>query len=214
VPIEDDIGMIEGKLNTLRLDYDQYFIGNRPREPVMARAEVQKLFTYYSQMPIQNTAMRFKFNSLTSRFFALKRQWDETLRKIEEGTYKRHLFKADLHERERMERERRRAGSKHAGPGAAESAPAAAPNDATPAEPDLFESYREAMRSTGQDVATLTREKLQKAIAKQESALRSQLGCESVKFRVVVEDGKARLKATPVGGAKAGGAKAGAAKPG
>jgi len=211
VPIEDDIGMIEGKLNTLRLDYDQYFIGNRPREPVMARAEVQKLFTYYSQMPIQNTAMRFKFNSLTSRFFALKRQWDETLRKIEEGTYKRHLFKADLHERERMERERRRAGSKHASAAAAvedakaaAAAPAIAPEKAAPAEPDLFESYREAMRSTGQDVASLTREKLQKAIAKQESALRSQLGCETVKFRVVVEDGKARLKATPVGGSKGG----------
>jgi len=205
VPIDDDIGMIEGKLNTLRLDYDQYFIGNRPREPVMARAEVQKLFTYYSQIPIQNTAMRFKFNSLTSRFFALKRQWDETLRKIEEGTYKRHLFKADLHERERMERERRRAGSK--GTSAEVAAPAAAAKPAAvaavPAEVDLFESYREAMRSTGQDVAALTREKLQKAIAKQESALRAQLGCESVRFRVVVEDGKARLKATPVGGTKA-----------
>jgi len=203
VALDEEIGMIEGKLNTLRLDYDQYFIGNRPREPVMARAEVQKLFTFYSQMPIQNTALRFKFNSLTSRFFALKRQWDETLRKIEEGTYKRHLFKADLHERERMERDRRRAGSMRGAAAPAPTAPASA--TAPPgAEPDLFESYRDAMKNTGQDVSSLTRDKLEKAIAKQESALRAQLGCESVKFRVVVEDGKARLKATPVGGAKGG----------
>lgn len=203
--LDDDIGMIEGKLNTLRLDYDQYFIGNRPREPVMARAEVQKLFTVYSQMPIQNTALRFKFNSLTSRFFALKRQWDETLRKIEDGTYKRHLFKADLHARERMEREKRRARTMPgATSGAAESAAEAPPLPSGPAagEPDLFESYRNAMQSTGQDVSTLTREKLEQALAKQERALRAQLGCKSVRFRVVVEDGKARLKATPVGDAK------------
>lgn len=204
VALDDEIGMIESKLNTLRLDYDQYFIGNRPREPVMARAEVQKLFTFYSQMPIQNTALRFKFNSLTSRFFALKRQWDETLRKIEEGTYKRHLFKADLHERERRERDRKRAHetatAAPAAPEAATAAPAA--GTATATEPDLFESYRDAMKSTGQDVSSLTRERLAKAIAKQETALRAQLGCDSVRFRVVVEEGKARLKATPVGGPK------------
>ncbi|HVP28954.1 MAG TPA: MXAN_5187 C-terminal domain-containing protein [Myxococcota bacterium] len=200
--IEEEIGLIEGKLNTLRLDYDQYFLGNRPREPVMLRNEVQKMFTVYSQMPIQNTALRFKFNSLTSRFFALKRQWDETLRKIEEGTYKRHLFKADLHERQRMERDPRRAARQLATTGVA--ADAEAPSAAAAVEPDLFESYRDALRSTGQDVSSLTREKLAKALAKQEAALRAQHGCEAVKFRVVVEAGKARLKATPFNPPKTG----------
>ena len=30
-----------------------------------------------------------------------KRTWDDTLRKIDNGTYTRHIFKANLHERER-----------------------------------------------------------------------------------------------------------------
>jgi hypothetical protein len=36
---------------------------------------------------------------------------------------------------------------------------------------------------------------LQKAIAKQEAALQKKFGCERVDFKVVVKDGKVRLKA-------------------
>ena len=36
------------------------------------------------------------FTSICSRYQAFRRQWDETLRKIEAGTYERHRFKAKL----------------------------------------------------------------------------------------------------------------------
>ena len=35
-------------------------------------------------------------------------------------------------------------------------------------------------------------------IAKQRDAIRAKTGCDAVRFRVVVENGKAKLKATPV----------------
>ena len=101
VPLEEDFKVLETKLLQLKLDYDQYFLGSRPREPVMLRGEVQKLIAMYSNQAIQNTAMRFKFGSICSRYQAFKRQWTEVLRQIEAGTYSRHRFKADLHERER-----------------------------------------------------------------------------------------------------------------
>ena len=51
------------------------------------------------------------------------------------------------------------------------------------------------MLATGQSTSGLTAAKLQKAIAKQEAALKKKLGCERVNFKVVVQGGKVRLKA-------------------
>ena len=99
---DEDLRELDRKVKQLKLDYERYFLGTRPREPVLQRSEVDKLIVIYSNTPIQNTALRFKFNSICSRYQALKRQWTETLRKIEQGTYERHRFKADLHERARL----------------------------------------------------------------------------------------------------------------
>ena len=180
MPLEEDFKILENKLLQLKLDYDQYFLGSRPREPVMLRGEVQKLIALYSNQAIQNTAMRFKFGSICSRYQALKRQWTEVLRQIEAGTYSRHRFKAELHERER-----------HAKGKQPPAAPAAGkPGDA------LFHAYVEACRSCGQDVKGLTPAKLESILTKQREQLRSRFGDAAVSFRVAIEDGKAKLKAS------------------
>jgi hypothetical protein len=188
VAFEDDLQVLETKLKQLKLDYEQYFLGTRPREPAPGRSEVQKLFTIYQNTPIQNTALRFRFNSLCARFFALRRQWDQVLRQIEEGTYSRHVFKANLHDRHR---------SGKAAPAAAPPPPNA---DVTPNFNGVYEEYLAACRNTGEDTRSLTRERMDKVLTGQADAIRKQYGCEDVRFRVVVEGGKARLKATPVGG--------------
>jgi hypothetical protein len=51
------------------------------------------------------------------------------------------------------------------------------------------------MLATGQDTSGLTRAKLQAAISKQEAALKKKFGCDRVDFKVVVKDGRVRLKA-------------------
>ena len=189
--VAEDMVVLDNKIKQLKFEYDQFFIGSRPREPVLTRADVNKLVTRYSNTGIQNTALRFKFNTLCSRLFAMRRQWDETLRKIEAGTYERHIFKAKLHERER---------------GIAEALPAAANNptskrsadEITLGGTDLFDAYRTARASCGEDVSGVSRAKLDQLVAKQRAAIQQRYGCEEVRFRVVIEDGKAKLKATPV----------------
>lgn len=178
---EEELKILEVRLNQLKLDYDKYFLGTRPTEPVMPRAEVQKTIIRFSNTRITNTALRFKFNSLNGRYQAFKRQWDATLRQIEAGTYKRHVFKADLRDRERGVAPDAKNTRGSAGGGGQDS--------------DIFETYRDAMMATGQDASGLTRAKLQKAISKQESALKKKFGCEKVDFKVVVQGGKVRLKA-------------------
>ncbi len=183
---EEELKLLEIKLGQLKLEYEKYFLGSRPMEPAQLRSEVQKIVIKWSNTRITNTAQRFKFNSLNGRFQAFKRQWDLTLRQIEAGTYKRHLFKADLRDRERG-----LTGVDGATPGGARAGSGAARRD----EADLFETYRDAMLATGQSASGLTREKLERAIAKQEAAIKQKYGCERVDFKVVVSDGKVKLKA-------------------
>lgn len=144
----------------------------------MLRGEVDKLVVLFSNTPIQNTALRFRYNAICSRYQAHRRQWTETLRKIEAGTYARHRFKADLRERERHE------GEPQGG-----AAPARGG--------DIFDEYRDARLACGQGVDNLTREKLDAMLQKQKKSLRERFGADArFRFRVVVEEGKAKVKAS------------------
>lgn len=192
---DEELKLLEIKLNQLKLDYEKYFLGSRPTEPVQLRSEVQKTVIRFSNTRITNSAVRFKFNSLNGRYQAFKRQWDAVLRQIEAGTYKRHVFKANLHDRERGIDAGVPQGN--ATKPAVTTSPSGAPDGASPrgGAGDLFETYRAAMKSAGQDTNGLSRAKLEAALAKQEAALKKQLGCERVSFKVIVQDGKVKLKA-------------------
>jgi len=183
--LEEDLRALEQKLNALKLDYDRYFVGTRPREPVMARQEIQKTVSLWGNTPIQNTALRFKFNSIHSRYQAMKRQWDNVLRQMQAGTYQRDVFKADIREAgsatPKSGQRDRRESIVSAGAGAA-----------------LIDSYCEAARACGQNVEGLDAKKLQAVVDKQTRALKQKLGCTDIGFRVVVQQGKAKLKASPV----------------
>ncbi len=174
---EEELFELDRKLKTLKLDYEQYFLGNRPREPVVLRGDVEKTMIRISSAPIQNTALRFKYNSICSRYQAFKRQWNETLRQMENGTYARHRFKANL-----------RGGS---------SAPVAGAPPQPAEGDDLYNSYRDARLACGQGVKNLSPEKLDQMLRKQKGQLAAKYGDDAqFRFKVVVEDGRAKLKAS------------------
>jgi len=182
--IEEDLILLDARMKMLRNEYEQYFLGSRKREPQLLRGEVQKIITYYANVPIRNTGHRFKFNNLRARYFAFRRHWDHTQRKIEDGTYDRHRFQAALHERERGAPEPERE---------AQAAPAPAErNDLD----QLYSAWLDARKATGQPTAGLTREKLAAQLEQQAATIRQRFGAEDVRFRVVVEEGRAKLKAT------------------
>jgi len=162
---------------SLKLAYDQYFLGSRPREPIMDAEEVRKLVVVYANQAIKNTAMRFKFNSIVSRYQAFKRQWTDTLRKIENGTYSRHQFKAKLHER----------------PAEPRSEPVERPPQH---RSEVYEALVEARQACGQGVDGLTPAKLNEILDRQERELSKRYGDNQVRFKVVVENGKAKLTAS------------------
>jgi hypothetical protein len=184
--IEEDLLLLDHKMKQLKMEYEQYFIGTRKREPQQTRGDVQRIITFYANVPIKNTANRFKFNNVRARFFTFRSHWDLNVRKMEEGTYERDVFKANMRERQRNDRLDRSKGE------------SARNEDEKRSSGDLFEAYKTAREATGQGTAGLSPDKLEALIQKQEKAIRERYGVDQVKFRVVVEDGRAKLKAAPV----------------
>jgi hypothetical protein len=184
--IEEDLILLDARMKQLRNEYEQYFLGTRKREPQLLRGEVQKIVTFYANVPIRNTGHRFKFNNLRARYFAFRRHWDETQRKIEDGSYDRHRFQAELHERERGIPAEEKSERK---------TPAAKKGERTDLD-QLYGAWLEARKATGQPTAGLTREKLAAQLEQQAETIRKKFGTADVRFRVVVEDGKAKLKAS------------------
>src|SRR5215510_10778639 len=115
VSTPDDLDMLDIRLKQLKLEYEFYFLGTRKYPPRLLMNEVQRVVGFYANYSIRNTGQRFRFNSLRARYSSYKRHWEATLRKIEAGTYRGHMVKANLRDRVRAEADKRRGGRPAAG---------------------------------------------------------------------------------------------------
>lgn len=89
------IGELEERVDRLRALYEQYFLGFEKLEPSVPRKDVDRRFAILRKQQIRNTAMRFRFNVLTQKFNTYQMYWVRICRQIEEGTFKRHVRRAN-----------------------------------------------------------------------------------------------------------------------
>ncbi len=178
-PAEAKIDRLDTKLGQLGREYEQYFLGLRPREPIPLKGEVRALIAQLADQRLINTALKFRLGSLSARYQAMQRRWDDVLRQIDEGSYARHQFRASLQRR---------------GQPPAKSVPAPAPGPQ-----GLFEDYLDARLACGQSTAGLSAEQLSHSLDAQREQLQERFGADvEFQFRVAVEDGRAKLKARRV----------------
>jgi hypothetical protein len=179
--IAEDLIKLEQMLADLVLRYEQYFTGLEKREPLSLRTEVEKAVRQYTGVPINNTMFKHKFTTLVGRFNTYREHWNRVLRLMEEGKYSRDRFISDLHQRQRATATAAKAG-------------------AVLPEPDneverVYREYCEARKSCNLPVDTVSRDQIRSAIEKNKPALKGKLGTDNLTFRVVVEDGKPKIKA-------------------
>src|SRR5512133_2420654 len=181
--IEDDLTILDHQLKELITRYEQYFVGLEKREPLPLLAEVQKMVRRYANVFINNTMYKHKYNMLVARFNTYREHWNRILRLIEEGKYSRDRFIRDLHLR---------------------------PKDKTPLhheeeeqrpqhDPELdriFHELREARKACHMPVEKLSLEMVAATMEKNRAALSARLGTTDLVFRVVIEDGKPKIKAS------------------
>lgn len=93
--IDPAIAELESRLERLRVLYEQYFMGLEKRPPEIPRKDVERRAQDLRKVRFQNTASRFKFQTIIQRYNTLQQYWNRTCRDIENGTYRRHVLRAE-----------------------------------------------------------------------------------------------------------------------
>jgi hypothetical protein len=170
----EDILLFEMKLQKLKVEYEQYFCGVIKIPPFKLHEEVKRAIRLQSGKPISNTSLQFKYNSLVGRYTSYNTLWTRQMRQLEDGTLKRGT----------------KTGLGHVKP------TEKPPTEETPAE-KLYKDYMAAQKSLHSSGNSVTVKGLQAMINKQTTAIQSKYKCSSVEYKVVTENGKAKIKAIP-----------------
>ena len=88
------IGDLELAVDRLRSLYEQYFMGIEKIEPTVVRKDVDRRIYVLRKEQIRNTALRFRFHMLLQRYNTYQSYWQRICRDIENGTYTRHVIRA------------------------------------------------------------------------------------------------------------------------
>ena len=137
--VEKQIGELELAVDRLRSLYEQYFVGIEKIEPQVPRKDVDRRIYALRKEQIRNTALRFRFQMVLQRYNTYQTHWQRICREIENGTYKRHMIRAQ-----------RRFGSTRPPRGRSSAAPpppvAARPEPGAPLAPELAKQLAEIDR--------------------------------------------------------------------
>jgi hypothetical protein len=93
--IDQELDELEIRLERLRSLYEQYFLGLEKIEPAVVRKDVDRRIWILRREKFRNTAKRFKFQTIIQRYNTYQQYWQRICREIENGTYKRHLLRAE-----------------------------------------------------------------------------------------------------------------------
>jgi hypothetical protein len=184
--IAEDLTILEQQLKELITRYEQYFVGLEKREPLPLLSQVEKMVRSYAGVPINNTMYKHKYFMLVARLNTYREHWNRILRLIEEGKYSRDRFIRDLHLRQKSKK-----------PAHEEIQEEDQHLPHRPTELDrIYNELREARKACHMPVEKLSIEMVASTIEKSRAALVAKLGTDDLVFRVVVEDGKPKIKAS------------------
>lgn len=184
------LDQIERKIFQLKIQYEKYFSGIESLEPVREFDALQKQFRDLMTRRITNTQQRYRLTQLKARFSSLNMYWKRNLILIERGTHPKQKFRASLKERQQREAELMRQLQKE------KQAQRRRQTEGTGYR-SVYDQLIEARRKTGQ-ATNISFDSIQSTLQKQEKAIKAQYGCDSVRFKVSIQDGKAKMKAVPV----------------
>jgi len=85
---------LETEIAKLRAIYEQWFQGIERRPPIRARERLDRQVRRMRREAPNNTALRFKYQTIFQRWITFTQYWDRITRRIEEGTYARDVRRA------------------------------------------------------------------------------------------------------------------------
>ncbi len=187
--LREDIDILDAKVARLKVEYEQYFLRVIKREPLPLREEVDRMVLLYSNQNITNTSLKFRFNSIISRYNSYKQYWTRVLRAIEEGTYWRKAEGGFEGVAAVPAREPAGAPVREAVP-AARHTPEGEIND-------VYMKYIAARKACNEPVDGITYEMIAKTIEQHRRKIESQYKTVDLDLKVYIKDNRARLAISP-----------------
>ena len=181
--LAEDLDALDEAMSGLQVLYEKYFLGIDRRPPDQERRQVSEKMRLLKTTQVKNTGLKFRIQTMFAKLISFERMWDRTLREIEDGTYKRDVFKAKLRQ-------------------ARQSSEAQRPHSGSPQISDdmirkLYDTYLVARQRTGESTSGLTYESLASRLRTQVPELMARHKARNIEFKVVIKGGKAVLKAIP-----------------
>jgi len=248
------------QVDQLKVQYERYFLGLDRRQPLRQHEELRNAIRKLrAKPPPRNTAVKFKLNSLISKFTTFDRYWERILKEMEDGRFTRDNYKVAKKKRNEdmlsayapnaaKKKQKTRLRAEGGGPGKGregeqEKAPAPVPaggeggsQTATarapkppgpppagsesvtarqtptrrpaarpgtgPIKPDklerAFKTYVAARKKTGEATQNLSYNKVMKQFANKLPDFMERHKCKDVELKVVIQKGKAKIKAVPI----------------
>ena len=180
--LAEEIDDLDESMTQLQVLYEKFFLGIDRRPPEQERKKVSSRMRELRTTTVKNTALKFRIQTLFAKLISFERMWDRTLREMEEGTYKRDVFKAKLRQGKEAQR-----------PSGARK---------TPDIPDdklrrLYDTYLVARQRCGEPTDGISYESVASRIRSQVPQLLEKHKAKNIEFKVVIKGGRAVLKAIP-----------------
>ncbi len=168
--IRHELNELEVQLKDLQIRYEQYFTGVEKREPLRDRDEFARRLRRFTNRRITYTDLRFKHQTLATRYHSYAGYWDRILRQIDEGKFIR---------------QRPRPGQ------VAGSQSQAEPENETDTVYRELLRARQACKVAGPEPSA---QQIANFLDKQKTRIREKFGDRDVEFLVVTEEGKPKIK--------------------
>jgi hypothetical protein len=188
----EELTELDEAIQGLQVLYEKYFLGIDRRPPDEERQRVSRKARELRESLVKNTALKFKIGTLFAKLLSFERMWDRTLREMEDGTYKRDVFKAKL----RMRHDEEAPAGKPA------ARLAVAPAGGPPQIPEeklrrLYDTFMVARKRCGEATDGISYDSVASRIRAQVPQLMEKHKAKNIEFKVVIKGGKAVLKAVP-----------------
>ncbi len=184
---KEDIDALDGKISRLKVEYEQYFLRVIKREPLQHRDEIERLILLYSNKSITNTSLKFRFNTIVSKYTAYKQYWMRVLREIEEGTY---LRRAEAEMKTGVQ----------APEGAADGRGLlSAPSGGNGGLKEAYKEYLDARAKCEEKTNGLTFDSFVKTVEKTKQKVEEIYKTKDVELKIYVQDGQTKIAIMPKG---------------
>lgn len=169
--LAQELDEIQQSVKELEIRYEQYFAGIERREPYNERKDLARRIRHFTNRHIVWTDLKFRYQSIASRFMSYGQYWDRILRLIDEGKYHRHTTKLQ----------------------------ATQPLQTKAVDPKteairLQQEFREARKTCGLAEGGPSVEKIASFLATQREKIRNRYGDKAVEFSIDTSDDKPRIK--------------------